>query len=197
MYGLPENSTTDEDGQLDPVVRRGPPLVPSSVSLSATAEILVAQSRSPGYCRFMILGLHHTGVATPDMKRLSRFYVDLFHGRILGEFAWDEDTVAMSARLGLAKSAGRLMMLGFDGARLELFQFDRPVIALPDVPPSVARPGFSHICFEVDDVRGEYARLSDAGMTFHARPMAMPAGGAFTYGRDPDGNVVELLQAPK
>ncbi len=196
MYGLPENSTTDEDGQLDPVVSRGPPLVPSSVSFSATAEIPVAKCRAPGYCRFMILGFHHAGVATPDMERLSRFYVDLFHGRILGEFEWDDDAVAMSARLGLAKSAGRLMMLGFGGARLELFQFDWPAIALPDVPPSVARPGFSHICFEVDDIRAEFTRLSDAGMTFHAQPMTMPAGGAFTYGRDPDGNVVELLQAP-
>jgi predicted enzyme related to lactoylglutathione lyase len=34
-------------------------------------------------------------------------------------------------------------------------------------------------------------------MTFHAPPLTMPSGGVFAYGRDPDGNVVELLQPPK
>ena len=103
----------------------------------------------------------------------------------------------MSARLGLEKSAGRLVFLGFTGAGIEIFQFRSPDIAASPSLRSVAKPGFSHICFEVDDCVAEYARLTEAGMRFHAPPFTMLSGGVFTYGRDPDGNVVELFQSPR
>src|SRR3546814_15099872 len=54
-------------------------------------------------------------------------------------------------------------------------------------------PGLIHICLYFDDAQAEYERLSALGMEFHC-----PPGGAgtmlATYGRDCDGNVVELLQ---
>ena len=54
-------------------------------------------------------------------------------------------------------------------------------------------PGLIHICLYVDDAWAEYERLSALGMEFHCEP-----GGAgtmlATYGRDCDGNVVELLE---
>ena len=86
-------------------------------------------------------------------------------------------------------------MLGFEGARLEVFEFATPIQDRGSLR-SVAKPGFSHIAFEVDDVFAEYERLQGA-MAFHAPPLEMPGGGIFAYGRDPDGNVVELLQPPK
>lgn len=144
----------------------------------------------------MIIGFHHTGVATRNLDRLCRFYVDLFHGQVLNEFSWDEDNTALSRRLGLEASSGSLKMIGFPEARLELFQFDTPREIRSTLPRSVAGPGFSHICFRVDDCEAEYDRLSDAGMSFHAEPLAMPNGGVFAYGRDPDGNVVEIFQPP-
>ena len=42
-------------------------------------------------------------------------------------------------------------------------------------------------------IDGEYQRLRDAGMRFHSPPLdAGPT--RCCYGRDPDGNVVELLE---
>ena len=43
------------------------------------------------------------------------------------------------------------------------------------------------------DIQAEYERLSAAGMRFHCPPLDMGAVKA-TYGRDPDGNVVELQE---
>ena len=143
----------------------------------------------------MIKGIHHIGVATRDLDRLCDFYCDYFHGRRLAEFSWDQDNKALSERLGLASSAGRLCMLGFAETRLEVFEFKEPVI-LPENSRSVAAPGLSHIAFEVDDALAEFERLSSV-INFHAPPLTMPAGGVFAYGRDPDGNVVEILQTPK
>jgi hypothetical protein len=45
----------------------------------------------------------------------------------------------------------------------------------------------------VVDVDAEYERLKAAGMTFHCPPQGM-SGIRATYGRDPDGNVIELLE---
>ncbi|MDE2793121.1 MAG: VOC family protein [Paracoccaceae bacterium] len=144
----------------------------------------------------MIKGLHHVGMATGDLDRLVAFYTERFFADYLHEFSWGEDAAEMSARLGLERSSGRLVFLGLAGAGLEIFQFDFPDVATTCQLRSVAKPGFSHICLEVDDCAAEYNRLTEAGMVFHGPPLTMPVGGIFTYGRDPDGNVVELLQRP-
>ena len=144
----------------------------------------------------MIKGLHHVGMATRDLPRLAGFYVELFHAELLREFSWSEEAGEFSVRLGLERSAGRLVLLRLAGAGLEIFQFDTPEIPESRILRSVAKPGFSHICLEVDDCEREHARLTGSGMAFHGPPLAMPSGGVFTYGRDPDGNVIELFQAP-
>jgi hypothetical protein len=53
--------------------------------------------------------------------------------------------------------------------------------------------GITHLCLNVTDIDKEYERLNAAGMRFHCPPQHMGALKA-TYGRDPDGNVVELLE---
>lgn len=54
--------------------------------------------------------------------------------------------------------------------------------------------GITHFCLQVKDVRGEYARLKAAGILFHCPPQEFAGEAVVTYGRDPDGNVFELLQ---
>lgn len=145
----------------------------------------------------MMLGFHHVAVVTEDLERLVAFYVDHFGGRVLNRFSWSEDDGEMAKRFGLKESAGHLAMVGFEGARIEIFEFRTPSNLRRDAHRSVAKPGFAHICFQVDDAEAEYDRLIKAGMEFHAPPLKMAAGGVFTYGRDPDGNVVEILQPPE
>ena len=53
--------------------------------------------------------------------------------------------------------------------------------------------GITHLCLDVSDIDAEYARLKGAGMRFHCPPQDLGAARA-TYGRDPDGNVVELQE---
>lgn len=144
----------------------------------------------------MIKGIHHLAIATPDLDRLVSFYRTLFDGEIVKEFAWEAGNEAFNARLGLADSAGRIVLVGFGQMLIEFFQFSLPASAPTDGLRSVAKSGFSHVCFEADDCQAEYDRLSEAGMPFHATPLKMPAGGIFAYGRDPDGNIIEILQRP-
>ncbi len=53
------------------------------------------------------------------------------------------------------------------------------------------------MCFVVDDCQADYERLVAAGMDFHCPPMGGGTGAKLTYGRDPDGNIIELLELPK
>ena len=39
-------------------------------------------------------------------------------------------------------------------------------------------------------------RLKAAGMEFNGSPVKFGDGSIFTYGRDPDGNIIELLEIP-
>ena len=59
-------------------------------------------------------------------------------------------------------------------------------------------PAITHVCFDVVDVEGEYARLSGAGVPFLSPPQRTPSV-LTCYARDPDGNIVEFqeLLSPK
>src|SRR5437763_498494 len=54
--------------------------------------------------------------------------------------------------------------------------------------------GITHVCVEVEGLDEQYERLERAGMRFHAPPQDLGGGVRTTYGRDPDGNVVELQE---
>jgi catechol 2,3-dioxygenase-like lactoylglutathione lyase family enzyme len=56
--------------------------------------------------------------------------------------------------------------------------------------------GAAHLCLRVENVNAEYERLSSEGVTFVSAPHADEFGVVWVYMRDPDGNVVELIQEP-
>ena len=85
-------------------------------------------------------------------------------------------------------------MLKKGDTHLELFEYSSPAPRPLDSARRVCDHGYTHICLEVDDVVSEYERLKDAGMTFHGAPPDAQGRLRAIYGRDPDGNVLELLE---
>jgi catechol 2,3-dioxygenase-like lactoylglutathione lyase family enzyme len=85
-------------------------------------------------------------------------------------------------------------MLRLGNAYLELFQYSAPEPGQGDPNRRVCDPGITHLCLDVTDVDAEYARLSAVGMVFHSPPQDVAPGVRTVYGRDPDGNVVELQE---
>lgn len=142
----------------------------------------------------MILGLHHTAIATLDIERLSRFYIDLFGLKKIVDDSW-KNAPALDDIVGLKNSSAHFMLLSAGNQVLELFEFASPKPKPGDPNRPVSDCGFTHVCFAVTDIQAEYERLSRAGMRFHAPPiLAAERPLCATYGRDPDGNVVELLE---
>ncbi len=141
----------------------------------------------------MIVGLHHTALSTPDLERAVAFYRDLLGFEVEFDFSWDETNENFKRTHAASETAGRVAMLSREGARLEVFQYDKPEPRSPQQPPGNADHGICHFCIEVKDIESEYERLKGAGMPFLSGPVSQ-ANVKCCYGRDPDGNIIELIE---
>ena len=141
----------------------------------------------------MIHGIHHASISTGDIDRLCRFYIDNFGFEAVVTTQWDGDSPVADAIFGLADTAVRMVMLRRGATFLELFEFRRPNESRRD-HRRVSMPGYTHIALVTDDIDADYARLRAAGMVFNCPPQDAAGLCRATYGSDPDGNLIELLQ---
>lgn len=141
----------------------------------------------------MLVGLHHTALSTPDVERLAAFYRDQFGFAVAFDFSWDEGNAAFRRTHAAPETRGRVMMLERGAARLELFEYQKPTPRRLQGLPGNADHGIRHLAFEVKDIEGEVARLRAAGVPFLSDPVPQ-ATVKVCYGRDPDGNLFELIE---
>lgn len=145
----------------------------------------------------MILGVHHVAVTTTDIDRLSAFYEQAFGFERISSGGWRAGNAVNDAIVGLRDSAAKTAFLSAGNVFIELFEYEAPQGApnRPDRPVNDA--GYTHFCVSVTDIDAEVQRLEELGMTFHAPvPRREEMGGVMQamYGRDPDGNVIELIE---
>jgi len=147
----------------------------------------------------MISGLHHIALATLDLERLTRFYVEVLGFEVVGwQGGWGQGNAIVDAIVGLQDSSARQVMLRVGNLYLEVFQYLTPEPEPRERVRRVCDPGYTHFCLNVIDINHEYLRLKAAGMAFHHEPVFDHSNGiAATYGRDPDGNVIELQEILK
>ena len=126
------------------------------------------------------------------------FYRDVIGAELVRESGWPVGSPIVDQIVGLEGSSARTATFRLGNAYLELFQYDTPEAARQDPRRPVHDHGYTHFCLDVVDIDEEYERLSRAGMTFHCPPPAAASVGSgtlrSTYGRDPDGNVIELQE---
>ena len=141
----------------------------------------------------MILGIHHTALSTRDADRLVRFYRELFGFEVEFDFPWDESNQAFQQSHAVHESAGRVVMIANGASRLEIFEYKKPA-PRPDIAGRAnADLGIAHFSIEVRDIAKEYARLVAAGMKFQSELVTQTPTIQMAYGRDPDGNLIELI----
>jgi len=139
----------------------------------------------------MIRGIHHVALNTGNFDKMLAFYRDSLGFSVVFEADWENDELS-DAVVGLEGSAAKVAWLKAGNAYLELFEYRAPEAR--DVPP--LRPsdrGYTHFCLEVKDIEDEWERLSNCGMTFSRRPVDFGQFKAI-YGKDPDGNIIELQE---
>ena len=141
----------------------------------------------------MIIGFHHAALSTPDLDRCVHFYTSVVGCEEAWSFGWEAGTPEADAITELNDSAARAVMLKLGDSYLEVFEFTSPPAATNEGDRRVCDYGITPICLQVQDLHVEYKRMKAAGMRFHCPPQKQDTG-YVTYGRDPDGNVVELLE---
>jgi catechol 2,3-dioxygenase-like lactoylglutathione lyase family enzyme len=143
----------------------------------------------------MVRHFDHVTFVVADVARAAAFFA------LLG-FVEDKRVVIAGAKfaryMGVDGIEAEHVTLVLAGAaprtEIQLLNYRRPTTtAASDGSVNPTRPGFNHICFAVDDLAAELARLRPQGvallndvMEFHDRKLVFLAG--------PEGIVVELSQ---
>lgn len=141
----------------------------------------------------MMMRFHHAAISTPDLARSVRFYTEVVGCQEAWAFNWEAGSAEADAMTGLKDSAAHAVMLKLGDSFLEIFEFGSPTPTPSDPNRPVCDHGITHVCLQVEDLHSEYERLKEAGMKFLSRPLTQESGYVI-YGRDPDGNVVELIE---
>lgn len=140
-----------------------------------------------------ITAFHHVGISTSDLERSVAFYRDLLGCEVVSEQGWPVGSEVADSITGLKGSSARYVMLKAGNSHIEIFQYDSPTPKPKDPDHGVNDHGYNHFGIMVDDIDAMYKRLLDAGTRFHSPPIELGGGIKVTYGRDPDGNVFELM----
>ena len=126
------------------------------------------------------------GPAGPLLPRLFGFEVEF-------DFPWDESNRAFEKSHAVGETAGRVVMIANGSSRLEIFEYRKPAPRADIVGRANADLGIAHFSIEVRGIAQEYARLAAAGMRFQSELVVQTPTIQMAYGRDPDGNIIELI----
>jgi catechol 2,3-dioxygenase-like lactoylglutathione lyase family enzyme len=139
-------------------------------------------------------GFDHVTIAVTDLDDARRFFA------LLG-FEETQTTLVsgevMSAYMGIPEwEADHVTLVATEAPthqEVQLLRFHHPAITVDPDTGNLARTGFNHVCFRVNDLAGTLDRLEAAGiklrnevMHFHDRDLV------FVHG--PGGVVIELAE---
>ncbi len=144
-----------------------------------------------------IIGFHHIGLTVSDLEASIRFYRDLLGMTVIQRREASEDYVGhQTGYPGLLLSTASLRPAPDSCQSLEIVQYRSHAGSRAD--PATNRPGNSHLCFEVLDLRGMYEQLRYHGVRFRSEPVLITSGpnqgGLVIYLYDPDDYIIELFQ---
>lgn len=133
---------------------------------------------------------HHVGITVSELDRCLDFYRD-----VLGLEVLDRFTVSgtdFETAVGVEDATGNFVHLDADGARVELVSYE-PAGEGRSLE-QVDQPGATHIGLAVDDLKSFYEGLPDDVETV-SEPRTTETGSTILFVRDPEGNLVELIEA--
>lgn len=134
----------------------------------------------------------HVAITVTDFNRTVRFYHDVFGAPVVGVNC-DHDPERLRTFFGVESTAPELK-IGWirvpGGATIEVFEF-RPSGPRQEVQWN--RPGLTHLSFNVRGTTRWHDYLLDKGVEILSAPEQSPKGHTFFFVKDPDGNLIELI----
>jgi catechol 2,3-dioxygenase-like lactoylglutathione lyase family enzyme len=148
---------------------------------------------------FQILGAAHTGITVVDLERSLSFWRDVLgFDVVLRDEVAGETLEQITGVRGGALSIALLDVPG-GGGQIELLEFTEPADRR-HLRPRPSDVGSLHVALFVDDIEAVVRECAAAaGWRSNGTPRARKEGPAkgitFLYMTDPDGTIVELVQA--
>ncbi|HVM97114.1 MAG TPA: VOC family protein [Candidatus Acidoferrales bacterium] len=143
-----------------------------------------------------LVRLTHIGICVSDWQRSLHFYRDLLGFRYLSELQIGGEPT--NTLLQLNDVDLRALYLERDGTRIELLHYASPGHCGDATPRAMNRLGLTHLSMRVDNLAQTLTTLEQAGVqVLTASRIDIPAfeaGAVFVT--DPDGTLIELVQAP-
>ncbi|EMA69872.1 glyoxalase/bleomycin resistance protein/dioxygenase [Halorubrum aidingense JCM 13560] len=136
------------------------------------------------------LTAHHVGITVSDLDRAVDFYTETFGLEVVAEFAVGGE--AFAEAVDVAGAEAEFAHLDAGDAIVELVAYEPAGEKTPD--PELNRPGATHLGLSVDDVDDFYTTL-DEGVETLSPPRTTASGTTVLFVRDPDGNLIEVLDA--
>jgi len=137
----------------------------------------------------MDLTAHHYGITVSDLDRAVEFYRDSLGLDVLAEFNVGGDAFATGVDVEGASAVFAHLDAG--DARIELVSYEPEGEQRLDT--SLNEPGATHVGLEVDDLDAFYEDLPDDAETL-SEPQTTESGTKICFVRDPEDNLVELLE---
>ncbi|MHC3438740.1 VOC family protein [Natrialbaceae archaeon A-gly3] len=136
------------------------------------------------------LDTHHVGITVSNLERTLEFYRDVLGLEVLDRFAVAGE--AFADAVGVDGAAGTFAHLEGGGVRIELVEYD------PDGKDgraeAINQPGATHVGFAVSDLDEFYEDLP-AGVETISEPRTTASGTRICFLLDPEGNLIEVLEA--
>jgi catechol 2,3-dioxygenase-like lactoylglutathione lyase family enzyme len=134
----------------------------------------------------------HVAITVADFNRTVRFYSDMFGAPVVGVNC-DHDPQRLRTFFGADGESPKLR-IGWirvpGGTTIEIFEF-RPIGAGREVEWN--RPGITHLSFNVRGTAKWHNYLAGKGVEIVSPPERSKRGHTFFFVKDPDGNLIELI----
>jgi glyoxylase I family protein len=143
-----------------------------------------------------VIGIFHLNINCSNLERSLAFY-QMLGFKVVADMGEGSDaTVAQGLGLRTGRYRGVLMQVGA-GERatlLDLIQWHEP--ASSEKPyPGLNHLGICRVALETPDVGKVYEQLKARGVEFLSEPKFLAGGVAFVCCKDPDGTIVEFINA--
>ncbi len=135
------------------------------------------------------LTAHHVGITVDDLETTLPFYRDVLGLEVVARFSVGGD--AFETGVGLEDASATFAHLEADGVRIELVEYDPR--GEPMRADGLNQPGAVHVGLEVDDLEAVYHDLPE-GVPTISEPQTTESGTSICFLRDPEGNLIELLE---
>lgn len=132
---------------------------------------------------------HHVGLTVTDLDRAVDFYRDILDLSVIAEFEVSGE--AFATGVAIEGASARFAHLDGGSVRIELVEYEPATDE--QSTPQLNESGATHLGLEVEDMDSFYKQLPSTVETLSS-PQTTPTGTRILFLRDPEENLIEILE---